>query len=401
MSRIAWIDATAGVAGDMVLGALIDLGVLDDLAEVVGRWPDLPATVDVAEVRRGGQRAVAVTVTVPDGQQERRLADVLALVAAAPVDPVVRGRAANAFRRLAAAEAAVHGIAETEVHFHEVGAVDALVDVVGGCLGLHRLAAERLVVSQIGLGEGRAVTRHGVVPIPGPAVLELLTGTDLTAGAGPADFESATPTGVALLAEWASNAGTMPAMAVAAAGVGAGGRDVADRANVLRIVTGTARAEIPDNSQDDPGGGDWFVVEANVDDLDPRLWPAVLDALLAAGAADAWLTPILMKKGRPAHTVHALAEAGRRDAVGRTLLEQTSTIGFRWHRVGKQAADREWRTVDVSGRSVRVKVALTSDGRALTATPEWEDVRSAAESLGVPPRRVLLLAHSAAAAWLE
>lgn len=392
MSRIAWIDATAGVAGDMLLGALHDAGALAGFPELVAELPGLSATVEFHPVRRAGLAATAARVTAPAGQPERRLADILDLLSGVPLEPAVVERAAAVFRRLATAEAAVHGVDVEAVHFHEVGAVDAIVDVLGGCLGLHRLEADRLVASPVGVGSGTASTEHGRLPVPTPAVLRLLADASLTAAAGPAAFESATPTGVALLAEWATGSGGLPAMHVATIGVGAGTADVADHPNVVRVVSGSAAETTAEDG--------WLHIEANVDDLDPRLWPSALEALLAAGAADAWLSPIQMKKGRPAHTVHALVEAQRLPGVGDALLTHTSTIGFRSHPVGKHAADRRTQTVTVAGREIRVKVTCTPDGTVLSATPEWEDVRAAAELTGVPARRLLALAQAAAATLL-
>src|SRR3954454_24996222 len=199
------------------------------------------------------------------------------------------------FDRLARAEAAVHGIEPALVHFHEVGAVYAIVDVVGTCLGFQALGLDRLTVGRVALGGGRTTGRHGEVPVPGPAVLKLLESAQLQAHGGSDDVELATPTGVALLAELADGSGALPPVVVAATGTGAGGRNLPDRPNVVRLVVGDAVTHADEADQ-------WLLVEANVDDLDPRLWPRVIEALLAAGAADAWLTPILMKKGRPAHT---------------------------------------------------------------------------------------------------
>ena len=284
-TRVVWLDCSSGVSGDMLLGALTAVGALD-LPELVSGL-DLDATCRVEQVTRGGIAAVQVHVDVAVDQPHRRLADVLALVAAAPVPEQVRRRAAAVFERLARAEARVHGTTPDQVEFHEVGAVDAVVDVLGACAGLHALAVDAVLASPLSLGGGTTRSLHGPLPVPGPAVLELLRQTDLVARGGPVDVELATPTGVAVLAEWARPAASMPPMQVEHVGVGAGGRDLEAHPNVLRLVAGM-------NDDVVPAGGDWLVVETNVDDLDPRVWPIVLDRLLAAGAADAWLTPILM-----------------------------------------------------------------------------------------------------------
>jgi uncharacterized protein (TIGR00299 family) protein len=400
MTRVGWLDAGAGAAGDMLLGALADLGALDGLPAALASLPGLDLQVGFDGVRRHGQRAVAAAVTAgAGGATERGLADVLGLIASADVPAAVAHRAAAVFRRLAAAEARVHGVDVDAVHFHEVGAADAIADVLGCCLGLHALGLDRLVVSPVALGGGEVATRHGTVPLPGPAVLGLVAGTPLVVSGGPERVELATPTGVALLAEWADATGDLPAMTVDGVGIGAGSRELPDRANVVRLVVGEA-ADRPDGAPRD-GDDAWGVIEANVDDLDPRLWPGVLEALLAAGAVDAWLTPILMKKGRPAHTLHALVASDRVDAVSAEVFAQTSTIGLRSHAVTKQALPRSTRTVQVRGCGVRVKVSAGPDGVALTATPEWADVRAAAESTGQPARRILAEAVAAATALLD
>jgi uncharacterized protein (DUF111 family) len=219
-------------------------------------------------------------------------------------------------------------------------------------------------------------------------VLALLAATDLVARGGPVEVELATPTGVAVLAEWARPVPAMPALAVDAIGAGAGGRDLTDLPNVLRLVVGTPPAVEPTR---DP----WHVLETNVDDLDPRLWPGVLERLLAAGAADAWLTPILMKKGRPAHTLSALVPADCVAAATDVVFAETSAIGVRSVPVAKTALDRTWVDVDVDGQPVRVKVA-SRDGHVLNVAAEWEDVARAAAALGRPVKSVLAVATAAA-----
>jgi len=384
--RLGWIDAGSGVSGDMLLGALADIGALDLAALAATLGADVSAAVGT----RGGLRGLAVTVRPGDDQPHRRLPDLLDLLDRAAIDPGVRDRAAAVFRRLATAEGRVHGVAPETVEFHEVGAVDTIVDVVGSCLGFATLGLDRLCVSPIALGGGRTASAHGVIPVPGPAVLELLATSDLGGYGGPVDVELATPTGIAILAEFAETIGPMPSMTVTAAGVGLGGRDLAEQPNVLRLIVGAAST----------ADGDWLLLEANVDDLDPRLWPGVLTRLLDAGAGDAWLTPILMKKGRAAHTISALVAQHLAEAAARVLFTESSTIGIRTTRVGKRALDRDWVTVDVSGYAVRVKVARL-DGRVVNAVPEYDDVAAAALALDRPVKAVLATANAAAAHLLD
>jgi pyridinium-3,5-bisthiocarboxylic acid mononucleotide nickel chelatase len=393
MTTIGWIDAGSGVSGDMLLGALADAGALDvaDLAQMLG----ISAEVQASAGSRGGLRGIAVTVRADDEQPHRRLADILDIVDRAPIDPHVRAQAAAVFGRLAAAEGRVHGVAPETVEFHEVGAIDTIVDVVGACQGFAALGLDRLQVSPIALGGGRISGAHGPLPVPGPAVLELLAASDLAGYGGPVDVELATPTGVAILAELADGTGPMPALDVSRVGIGLGGRDLAEQPNLLRLVVGTDAANNAATA-----GDDWLVVEANVDDLDPRLWPGILTKLLDPVAVDAWLTPILMKKGRAAHTVSALVAPHGAEAAARVLFTESSTIGIRTTRVGKRALDRHWVTVPVFGHDVRVKVARL-DGLVVNAVPEYDDVAAAAAALGRPVKAVLAAATAAAATLLD
>lgn len=394
MSRIGWVDCRSGVSGDMLLGALVELGVLDDLADLATTLTGTSTRVDITPVRRAGLAATRVSVTASGDQPARTLPDVLAIIDAADVAEPARVRATAAFRRLAEVEGRAHGVAPEQVHFHEVGAVDAIVDIVAGCVGLHRLGVDRLVASPLALGGGIAAGAHGALPVPVPAVVALLAGSGLEAVGGPVDVELATPTGVALLVAHDAVTGALPPMTVEATGAGAGGRDLAAQPNLLRLIVGTASASAgrPEGAAE---SATWQLLEANVDDLDPRLWPVALDAALAAGAADAWLTPIVMKKGRPAHTFSALVVADKVEAVAAAVFRHTTTIGVRHTTVAKRGLDREWATVDVGGQPVRVKLARL-DGAVVNAIPEWDDVAAAAAALDRPAKDVLAAATAAA-----
>ncbi|MFD0503219.1 nickel pincer cofactor biosynthesis protein LarC [Streptomyces chiangmaiensis] len=306
-----------------------------------------------------------------------------ALIEDAELPEPVRDRALAVFGRLAQAEGRVHGVSADEVHFHEVGAWDSIADVVGVCAALHSLGISRLSASAVALGSGRVRTAHGEIPVPVPAVLELSAGWQVVSGGA---GELATPTGLALVTALASECGALPPMSLESTGVGAGTRDTPGRPNVVRVVVGTPVAE---------GGRDELVLEANVDDLDPRLWPGVLAALLAEGASDAWLVPILMKKGRPAHTLCVLAPVERAAALREAMFRETSTIGVRETAVRKTALERTWVHVPLLGATVPVKVAHR-DGEILQATPEFDDVAALARKLGMPVRTVLEAAVAAA-----
>jgi pyridinium-3,5-bisthiocarboxylic acid mononucleotide nickel chelatase len=380
VSRVGWLDLGSGVSGDMLLGALVGAGVplatLSAALEPLG----LPITLRREDVRRGGLAAVRVHVDVPaEDQPHRTWADVRGLLDRL-AEPL-RSSASDVFAALARAEAAVHGVPADDVHFHEVGALDAVADVVGVCAGVAALGLDRLVASPIALGGGYVRTAHGRLPVPGPAVLALLADAAAPGSGGGADEELATPTGVALVTSLVSGYGPLPPMRPTRTGTGAGGRDPADRPNVVRLVLGEALAA------DSPH--QVAVLEANVDDLDPRAWPAVLAGLLAAGALDAWLTPVLMKKGRPAHVVSALAEPVAVPAVRAVLFRETTTLGVRESGVARRVLARRFRTVEVGGQPVAVKLGLGPGGEVVNAMPEWEDVVRAAAALDRPVKAVL------------
>ena len=387
---IGWLDCSAGISGDMLLGALVDTGV--ELAVLQGAVDAVgvePVRLTARTVTRGGLGAVKVDVEVAnvgpaDVGTTRTWGTVRALLEQADLALPVRIRALDAFARLATAEARVHRVAPDDVHFHEVGALDAIADVVGVAAGLHALGLTALTASPVALGSGRTRGAHGPLPVPAPAVLELLAGAPVHAG--PVVSEMTTPTGAALLAAAVTAYGQLPEMVLSRTGHGAGGRDPAEIANILRLVLG--------EPVDEPAVTA-LVLETNVDDLDPRLWPGVLSALLAAGASDAWLTPMLMKKGRPAHVLSVLVPAGQAGTVRDVVFRETSTLGVREHEVTKHALDRAQVTVDVDGRPIRIKLGLLA-GEVVNAMPEWDDVAAAAAALGRPAKQVLRAAHAAA-----
>ena len=386
MTRL-WIDASAGIAGDMLLGALLDAG-----AEL----PAVQAAIDavvagsvrlrVEEVLRAGQRAskAHVEVTVPD-PPHRTWAVVSGMVERARLPTVVRDRALAVFGRLAQAEGRVHGIPAADVHFHEVGALDSIADVVGVCAAIGNLGVQDISAGPVALGSGQVAAAHGTIPVPVPAVAELARGWRVAAGGR---GELTTPTGMALLVTLAQRCEDLPDMVLDRVGVGAGSRDTAGRPNVTRALLGEPAAASASSA---------VVLECNVDDMDPRLWPEVLAQLLAGGADDAWLTPILMKKGRPAHTLAVLCGHSVVDGLRDQMLALTSTIGVRHHEVGKVALERLWTDVQVGGRPVAVKVAHRG-GLVSQVTAEFDSVAAAAVALHRTQQSVLAAANAAAAA---
>ena len=391
----AWVDASAGVAGDMLLGALLDAGAnLDAVAQAIDAVIPGAVTLKSAAVTRAGMRATKldVEVLVPD-PPHRTWRVIHDLLAAADLPATVRDRATAVFARLAAAEAHVHGIAARDVGFHEVGALDSIADVVGVCAALHDLGIGRITAGDVAVGSSRVDGAHGDLPVPVPAVLELARGWRIRGGG---TGELATPTGMALITSLAAECTALPVMSMRTVGVGAGSRDTAGRPNVVRVVLGDVAAHDP--AEDTAGDGEaQFVLEANVDDLDPRLWPGVLTQLLSAGAADAWLTPILMKKGRPAHTLSVLGRPEQAPALREVIFRHTTTIGIRQGRRRRFALPRVYQAVHVSGASVAIKISYR-DGVIVRATPEFDDVAAAAASASVPAEAVLQEAVTAARA---
>ena len=395
--RCSWIDASAGASGDMLLGALLDAGApIEAVSSAVAALGVEPIRISPRPVRRHGLRATHADVQVDDVAASRTLPDVLELVARAGLSPAATAFATSVFTLLGATEARVHGTAPSEVHLHEVGALDSLADVVGCAAALESLDLlrpdSRVVVGPVALGSGAVQTAHGALPVPVPAVLAILSGCGAPVSAG-GNGELCTPTGAALLVTLASEWGAMPPMRIDSVGIGAGTADPADRANILRIVVGEdlARDAVPWRNDD------LVEIECVVDDMDPRLWPAVLDAAVQAGAVDAWLTPVVMRKGRPGTIVTALSTEAAMDATARALFSHSTTLGVRLRPVARRALPRDEVTVLIEGCEVRVKRGLL-DGHPVTIQAEYSDAAAAAERLGVPVRNVLERAASRARA---
>lgn len=391
----AHLDCTAGVAGDMLLGALLDAGArLAAVRDAVAALKVDGLDVSVARERRGGFGCHRVTVhrpAVPD--RHRHLADVLADIdraAGAGLAPAAADFAARVFRLLAEAEGKAHGTGADEVHFHEVGAFDALADVVGCAAALADLGllapGAAVTTSPLAAGSGEVDCAHGRMPVPVPAVLHLAAAGGLALTGGGLAGERTTPTGAALVAALATP-GPLPDMAVRAVGTGGGRRDTPDRPNITRVVVGTRTAPAAGG----PAEGEVTVVESTVDDLDPRLWPSVLAALRAAGAWDCWTTETVGRHGRPGRVVTALCAAEVRPAVADALFRHTTTLGVRWSAHRRLMLPRRSAVVAVgppgAEQQVTVKVA-EGPGGALTVQPELAEAEAAAAALGWPVRAV-------------
>ena len=389
-ARHAWIDATAGVAGDMLLGALVDAGApLEEVQRAVDAV--LPGAIQLRyEVTtRAGQRAARIEVElVAIDVPERRWSTIRDVVTAADLAPRVRDRSLRTFQLLAEAEARVHDIAVEDVHFHEVGALDSIADIVGVAAALDVLQVDTVSASAVAVGSGRAATAHGDLPVPVPAVVQLAADWRIFAGG---TGELTTPTGMALLAALSERCEDLPRLTFEASGSGAGSKDVPGRPNLTRVLLGSR-----EDAQSPHASGDAVVLEANVDDLDPRLWPDVLSTLLSAGASDAWLIPITMKKGRPAYTLAVLAEPDRTARLRDVVLTRTSTIGIRETAVTKTALPRGWVDVSVRNQTLPVKIAHR-DEVIWQVTPEFEDLQRIATLCSISPAALLAEASAAAA----
>ena len=383
---IAYFDCPAGAAGDMIMGALVDAGAPFDTLRATLRRLAVPGwDLTRREVMKGAFRATKVDVEIePTGHAHRSLADILAILDASALDAPIRERAARIFRRLGDAEARVHGTTVDQVHFHEVGAIDAIVDVTGAVVGLALLGVDAVHVSALPIGGGFVEGAHGRIPMPGPGTLELLRGFPVLDTGVRAEL--VTPTGAAILTTLASGAGKMPTMTVASIGYGAGTRDLPELPNVIRCLvgeparTGAAKAE---------GGAETIAqVETTIDDMSPQLYEPLVDRLFEAGAVDVFLTPVVMKRSRPGVVLTALCPLPMVAAVERVLFEESTTIGVRWSEWRRTPLAREIVTCQTAYGPLPVKVSRL-DGRVVTVTPEFADVVRIAREKGLAVREVL------------
>jgi len=381
MARAVYFDCPTGAAGDMILGALVDAGVaVERLAAALARLPLGGFRLVAREVRRGALRATKVDVEVDAAAARgaRTLGDVLELLERSTLPEEVRARAARVFTRLADAEARVHGTTREAVHFHDVGAVDAIVDVVGTVLALDLLGVGPVFVSALPIGGGLAEGPHGRLPVPAPGTAELLRGFPVVDPGVAAEL--VTPTGAALLTTLAAGAGRMPAMTLERVGYGAGTRELPDRPNVLRCFVGElTEPAVPETVVE---------LETTIDDMSPQLYEPLMDRLFQAGALDVFLTPVVMKRGRPGVVLTALCAPEHVDRLARTLFEESTTLGVRWSERRRARLARETVALPTAYGVVPVKVARLG-GRVLTVTPEFAEVARLAREKGVPVREVL------------
>jgi uncharacterized protein (TIGR00299 family) protein len=391
MTRVAWFNCSAGTAGDMTLAALVDAGA-DQLiiGSILSALPIDDYALTFERTQRCGVASTRAIVAVHHHDEHhhdhhRPWRDIDAMLVAAELPERVRDRARSVFSLLAEVEGAIHGVPAADVEFHEVGSTDAIVDIVGVCAALEALNVDRIVAGPIAMGHGSISSAHGRLPNPGPAVVALCARRSIPTFGLDEPREISTPTGVAILAALADSFGPMPAITTSAVGYGAGTADFDTRANVVQVVVGETNSDSFRST-----GQHVRLLEVNVDDVTGEVLAHTVSSLMAAGAHDAWVTPIVMKKGRPAHTVHVLCEEVRTGEFAELLARETGSLGVRGSIVERWPVAREETTIEVEGQTIRVKVA---DHRVKV---EFDDAARAAAALGIPVREVLRRAEEAA-----
>jgi len=386
-NKVAYFDTFSGASGDMILASLLDAGLsLDELRAGLAKLPLEGCAVRAEPVRKGGLAATAFFVDLSQGDAAHRdLADVNAIIDDSSLSAAVKDKAKRVFARLAEAEAAAHGVPVGEVHFHEVGAVDCIVDVVGTAAALELLGIEKVVSGPLRFGQGTIRAAHGVLPVPAPATARLAEGfpvehTDL-------EGELTTPTGAAILTALADSFGPPPPMTLEATGFGAGQADRPGRANVLRVLIGREAPSEP---------GRVAVLEASIDDTSPEVLAYACEELLGAGALDAFTAPIQMKKSRPGALLTVIARPEDRPKLEAILFRETTTLGVRWREQARTCLERQSLEVEVLGSAVSVKVGLLG-GEVVSVSPEYEPCARLAREKGIPLREVYAAARRAAA----
>ena len=383
--RLAYFDCHAGISGDMILGALVDAGLrIEALQGELDKLGLERIRLRAGKVQRHGIAATKVDVVAGEGRHHRRLNDVLNIIDAADIPSRARRRAGAIFRRLAEAEAEVHGISVERVHFHEVGAADAIADIVGAVIGLEHLGVERIYASPLRFGRGTTRSAHGVLPVPVPAVVALCR--EVPAERTDIPFELVTPTGAAVLTTLAQQIGAgTPPFFTRQIGYGAGSRDLDEVPNLLRVEIGDSDALLQKDALN--------LIETNIDDMTPEIYGYLIERLLAGGARDAYLTPVIMKKGRPGVVLSVLADPERTQSATDLIFRETTTLGVRIRRVERQTVSRRTEVVETAFGPVTVKVA-DYGGRTRFA-PEFEDCARIANEQGVPILDVYRAASSA------
>jgi len=385
--KLAYFDCFSGISGDMVLGALVDAGVDLRALEAELRKLNLEGwNISAEKVQRKAIRATKVNVETKETHHHRHLSPILKMIDSAALAPRAAERARQIFRRLGEAEAKVHNISIEKVHFHEVGAVDSIIDIVGSAIGFELLGIDSFACSTMDVGSGRVQTEHGLLPVPAPATVELLR--DAPTFSSGIEKELVTPTGAAIATTLSTQYAAMPAMTLKAIGYGAGSADLPQQPNVLRLMIGERIGESAHENASEHWDAPIAVIEANLDDMSPQIYGYFVEQALAAGALDVFSTAVQMKKNRPGQLVTLLCEPSNLKPLIDLIFRETTTIGIRTHEVRRQTLARESVPVETPLGTIRMKISRLN-GTLLNAAPEYEDCRRIATQKGLPLKQVL------------
>ena len=376
--RTAYFDCFSGASGDMILGALVDAGLSPRRLREELKKLRIPAVH--LRVRKVLKRGISGTQVIVEARSERKshrnLKEVLQIVRRSRVETEVKEKSEEVFKRIASVEAKIHHVPEEEVHFHELGGLDSIVDIVGSVWGIRALGIDKIHVSKVNVGGGFVKCEHGILPVPAPATLSLMKGKPIYSSG--VERELLTPTGAALLTTLGSEFGSMPGIHVERIGYGAG-RDDLPHPNFLRLIVGT--------SESTSGKETVAVIETNIDDMNPQLYDYVMEKLLAMEVLDVFITPILMKKNRPGHLLTVICPSGKLPSVAKFLFNETTTLGLRWREEEREKTDREILPFQTKYGRVRFKLARW-EGRVVNLSPEYDDCKRLALERGVPLKEV-------------
>ena len=387
--RIAFFDCFSGISGDMILGALIDLGVDPQKIRNALKTLDLKGyRLKTRHVKRGLIAGTKIQVSIPplsyNHLPSRKYSDIKIMLSDSDLPTTVKKNSLEIFKRIAKVEAAIHNTTMEKIHFHEIGAIDSIVDIVGGVFAIESLKLDKVYASSINVGEGFVACAHGNMPVPAPATLKLLKGVPVFSNG--IKKELTTPTGAAMIGFYADKFGSFPSMKIIKDGYGAGDHIIPEIPNMLRIVLGEGCEDLE---------YDLVIVETNIDDMNPEFYEVTMESLFQAGALDVYLTPIIMKKSRPAHTLSVLSSAKLKQSVIEILLHQTSSFGVRFYPVGRTVLERELKTVKTIWGPVKIKVGKYN-GKVIQISPEYEECREISKKKKIPVRQVYEVAQSEA-----
>ena len=387
--RVAYFDCYSGISGDMILGALVDLGVDPGKIRKALKTLDLKGyKLKTSRVQRGLIAGTKAQVSVEKSQHShhpaRKYSDIKKLIANSDLSSTAKKNSQEIFKRIARVEAAIHNTTMEKIHFHEVGAVDSIVDIVGGVVAIESLELDKVYASPLNVGEGFVQCAHGCLPVPAPATVKLLQGIPVFSNG--IKKELTTPTGAAMIGFYADKFGSFPAMKIVSDGYGAGDHIIPEMPNMLRVVLGETCHEQSE---------ELVLIESNIDDMNPEFYEGTMESLFKAGALDVYLTPIIMKKSRPANKISVLSTENNRSAMTEILLQETTSFGVRFYRVGRTTLEREMKTVKTSWGPVKIKIGRLN-GKILQVSPEYEDCKKISQKKKVLVKQVYEEAHSQA-----